>query len=114
LLDASAIAGARVGDAAWFERLLERIAADPDPAAKRRYLVSLASFEAAPLVERAIELVLHETVPMQDVTIYVGALLANRAARDRAWDFLRGRWPEVQKKSAAPMLIRRMVENLGE
>jgi puromycin-sensitive aminopeptidase len=114
LLDVSAIAAARVGDAAWFDRLLERLAADPDPAAKRRYLVSLASFESPPLVARAVDLILHETVPMQDVTVYVGALLAGRATRDAAWAFVRAHWPEVHKKSAAPMLMRRMVECFGE
>jgi puromycin-sensitive aminopeptidase len=114
LLDAVSVAAARVADANVFDQLVERVAAEADPASKRRALVSLASVETEALVERAVALTLTETVPMQDVTTYVAGLLTNRAARDRAFDFVRAHWPEVHAKSAAPMLTRRMVEALGE
>jgi len=115
LLDAASIASARGGDAALFERLVERVRTETDPAGRRRSLVSLASFESPALVDRAIALFGDDAlVPQQDASTYLGALLGNRAARDRAFDHLRARWSEVHRKLAAPMLLRRFVEALGE
>ncbi|HEX2568645.1 MAG TPA: M1 family metallopeptidase [Polyangia bacterium] len=114
LLDAATVATARAGDAAMFDELVRMKERDPDPAAKRRCLVALASFESSPLIERAVNLILDPVVPMQDITTYVGALLSNGTARAAAWDYLRAQWPKVHEKSAAPMLTRRMVESLGE
>jgi puromycin-sensitive aminopeptidase len=114
LLDAVHVAAARGGDERLFEALKGRVTSDPDPAAKRRYLVSLASVEAPELLPRAVQLLLQDTVPMQDVTIYLAALLGNREAQADAWRLVRERWPELHRKSAAPMLTRRVVESLGE
>jgi puromycin-sensitive aminopeptidase len=114
LLDAASLAAARGADVALFEQLAGRVRSDPDPAGKRRSLVSLASVETPALIDRAIALLTDELVPMQDAASYVSALLANRAARDRAFDDVRARFGEVQKKFTAPMLLRRLVESLGE
>lgn len=114
LLDAAAIASARAADPAYFDRLSKRVPADTDPASKRRGLVALASVEAPALVERAVEYVTKELVPMQDVTTYLSALTSNRAAQERTWQFVQQNWSELRKKAAAPMLTRRTVEALGD
>lgn len=114
LLDVAAFATARSGDVAAFEAFLQRANTESDPAEKRRALVALASFEQPELVERSISLLLTDTVPMQDATIYLSSLFANRAARDRAFDFVREHWSEVHRKTAAPMLLRRVAEGMGE
>jgi puromycin-sensitive aminopeptidase len=114
LLDAASLAAARIGEAELFDNLVARVSTETDPAAKRRWLVSLASFETASLLPRAIALLTSDTVPMQDSTTYLGALLSNRAAQQRAWEFIRSHWTDVRKKTAAPMLTRRVVEALGE
>jgi puromycin-sensitive aminopeptidase len=114
LLDTAWIATARGGDAALFERLLEKARTQTDdPASKRRALVSLASFEAPQLRGRAIELILDETVPMQDVTIYLSALVNNTSLRAPLWDFIETRWDALRARCAAPFLTRRLVEALG-
>jgi hypothetical protein len=51
---------------------------------------------------------------MQDISTWVGALLANKAGQDRAWRFLQDHWPALHKKAAAPMLLRRVVESTAE
>jgi len=40
-------------------------------------------------------------------------LLANRAAREEAFALVRDRYAEVKKKADSPMLMRRLVEALG-
>jgi puromycin-sensitive aminopeptidase len=113
LLDIVVATAARTADAGRFEELKRLTAAELDPAAKRRYLHSLAMVENHALVGRAVEMALDDFVPMQDFASYVGTLLANRATRDAAWSLMRTRWGEVRKKGDSPMLLRRIVEALG-
>jgi puromycin-sensitive aminopeptidase len=114
LLDAASVTAARAGDPALFDELVQRVSTDTDPASKRRTLVALASFESPALQDKVINLFLTDTVPMQDATTYLGALISNRPAQAKAWEFIRANWSEVRKKTAAPMLTRRLVEALGE
>jgi puromycin-sensitive aminopeptidase len=113
LLDIVVAAAARTADEKRFELLKSRAASELDPAAKRRYLHSLAAVESPRLVPRAVELALDDFVPMQDFASYTGALLANRATRDLAWILIQDRWEAVRKKGDSPMILRRLVEALG-
>ena len=57
---------------------------------------------------------LDPAVPLQDFASFVHGLLANRVAREGSWKLLRDRWSAVIEKTAqAPMLLRRVVEALG-
>jgi puromycin-sensitive aminopeptidase len=114
LHEAAVAMAARDGDAARFDDFLARFAREADPAYKRRYLVSLAAFESPALAQRARELALSDTVPLQDAASFVAGLLANRIARDDAWAMLRERWPAaLARLGGAPMLLRRVVEAVG-
>ncbi len=113
LLDIVVAAAARAADAQRFEELKARAASELDPAAKRRYLHALAMVEHPELVPRAVELSLDDFVQMQDFASYLGTLLANRAAREAAWQMVQTRWDEVRKKGDSPMILRRLVEALG-
>jgi puromycin-sensitive aminopeptidase len=113
LLDIVVAAAARVADEKRFEVLKDRAATELDPAAKRRYLHALAAVENPKLVQRAVDLALDDFVPMQDFASYVGALLANRATREAAWQLVQTRWEAVRKKGDSPMILRRLVEALG-
>src|SRR5439155_1467792 len=73
----------------------------------------LAMVEHPDLVPRSVELALSDAVRMQDFATYMGTLLANRAARELAWNVIRQRWAEVRKKADSPMLLRRLIEALG-
>ncbi len=114
LLDSAVLMVARAGDAELFDTLLEKMKTDPDPATQRRYLTALGSFEEPGLTKRGQELFFTEAVKMQDVTIYLNALLGNREGRDAWWGEMQRRWKDVVGRTGgAPMLLRRVVEALG-
>src|SRR6266568_6338025 len=115
LHEAAVVMAARAGDARRFDALRARFPAEPDPAFKRRYLIGLALFEAPELSRRGRELAFGEEIPLQDAASYLGALLGNRTGRDAFWQELRARWDEVEKRiGGAPMLLRRVVEAVGQ
>jgi hypothetical protein len=113
LLDVVVTAAARAADAPAFEELRRRAREEADPAAKRRYLHSLARVEDAALASRAVALALGDDVPMQDFTSYLSVLLSNRATREEAWQLIKTRFAEVRAKADSPMLLRRLVEALA-
>jgi len=114
LLDGAVGIAARGGDKSLFLRLKAAFPTEPDPATKRRYLMALTAFEDAGLSAQARALLLEGGVPMQDVSGYVHGLLANREARDEGWRLLQERWGDVMARTGgAPMLVRRVVEALG-
>jgi puromycin-sensitive aminopeptidase len=114
LLDAATLAAARAGDDAAFEAWTRKATTETDPAAKRRALVALASFEAPSLVAKAHALFATDVVPKQDATTFLGTLLASRSAKAATWVWVQANWSLVREKTAAPMLTRRLVESLGE
>ena len=115
LHEPAVVMAARAGDARRFEALRARFPKEPDPAFQRRYLVGLAQFEDAGLAARAQEMAFTDEVPLQDSASFVGALLANRTARDPFWRALRDRWDALQQRiGGAPMLLRRVVEAVGQ
>jgi puromycin-sensitive aminopeptidase len=114
LVDTAVAVSARDGDGDLFDRLRAAFPKEADPAVKRRYLLALTAFETPGLAERAQGLLLDPVVPLQDFASFVHGLLANRAAREGGWTLVRDRWSEVTEKVAqAPMLLRRVVEALG-
>ena len=113
LLDIVVAAAAREADEKRFEELRERARTELDPAAKRRYLHALAMVEDSRLVDRAVGLALDPFVQMQDFASYLGTLLGNRAGREPAWRLVQTRWDEVRAKADSPMIMRRLVEALG-
>src|SRR5262249_54961151 len=114
LVDTAVAVSARDGGGELFDRLRTAFPKEADPAAKRRYLLALTAFETPDLAERAQGLLLDPVVPLQDFASYVNGLLANRAAREGGWALIRDRWSDVTEKVAqAPMLLRRVVEALG-
>jgi puromycin-sensitive aminopeptidase len=114
LVDTAVAVTARDGDSALFDHLRAIFPREPDPAVKRRYLLALTAFERPQLVERAQTFLLENGVPLQDLASFVQGLLANRAAREGTWSLVRDRWSMLMEKTAgAPMLLRRVVEAIG-
>ncbi len=115
LHEPAVVMASRAGDARRFDALRARFPVEPDPAFQRRYLVGLALFEDATLAGRAQELAFGDEVPLQDSASFMGALLANRTARDPFWRTLRERWDAVlERVGGAPMLLRRVVEAVAQ
>ncbi|HUJ28043.1 MAG TPA: M1 family aminopeptidase [Myxococcales bacterium] len=113
LLDTVVAVAARNADLQQFQHLQVLTQSELDPAARRRFLHALAMVEHPDLVQRAVDLALDDFVQMQDFSSYLGTLLANRATREAAWTLVQTRWAQVRKKGDSPMILRRLVESLG-
>ena len=89
---------ALAGDAALYDRYLARAKSASDPEEKYRFLYALASFSDPALVRRTMDLILGPDVRSQDSKVFLGFLLRSPDARSLAWELVRARWPEIQKK----------------
>ncbi len=109
LADTVATLAARTGDAARFEQVLSAVGRVTTPQERRRMLMTLAEFRERPLVDRMLALSLTDTVQTQDVMLLLGRGLANPAARERTWAFVKRRWTALRHR-LPPMLATRLVE----
>jgi puromycin-sensitive aminopeptidase len=87
------------GDAALYERYVEKVKSAADPEEHDWYMYALTSFADPVLVRRTMDLALSDVVRSQDAKIVVAALLANSDTRRLAWQLTRERWPELHKKT---------------
>jgi aminopeptidase N len=87
------------GDAALYERYLARSRSAVSPEERERYLYGLTSFTDPALVRRTMDLILGPEVRSQDAKLLVASMFATPDIRRLAWDLLRRRWDEVQKKT---------------
>jgi puromycin-sensitive aminopeptidase len=114
LHDVAVAVSARDGDGARFEELRRLAREEKDPALQKRYRMGMALFGAPDLARRAAEIPFGDEVPLQDLALFAGALLANRAAAEPFWRLLRDRWVPFQARLAdAPLMLRRVVEGIG-
>jgi aminopeptidase N len=87
------------GDAALYDKYLARSRAATDPAERYLFLYGLASFSDPALIRRTMDLAIGPDVRSQDTKLLVRAMLLADRSRALAWDLLRQRWDEVQKKT---------------
>ena len=87
------------GDAALYDRYLARSRAATNPEQRYQYLYALTSFADPALVRRTMELALSADVRSQDAKFVVARMLTNQDTRDLAWDLVRARWADIQKKT---------------
>jgi puromycin-sensitive aminopeptidase len=109
LADPVVALAARTGDGARFDAMLEAFEASATPQERRRFLLGLAEFRDPRLVRRALALCLTPRVPTQDVALVLARLLANPAAREATWAFVKARFSRLRKRMP-PMLATRLVE----
>jgi len=99
---------ARRGSKARFEQYLRAMKAARTPQERTRFELALGSFRDPALVERALETSLTELIPTQDVVPLLIRMLANPAARERTWEFIRDRWKDLSPR-VSPGLAGRLV-----
>jgi aminopeptidase N len=87
------------GDTALYEKYLARSRSASDPEEHYRYMYALASFSDPSLVRRTMAYILGPEVRSQDAKLFIAHLLGNRDAQTLAWQLLRERWDDVQKKT---------------
>jgi puromycin-sensitive aminopeptidase len=102
---------ARSGDGARFDAYLRTMEAARTPQERTRFEMALGAFRDPQLVERALALSLSERVPTQDVVPLLCRMLANPAARERTWEFIRERWGTLAPR-VSPGLASRLVSAL--
>lgn len=109
LADAVVSLAARSGDVRRhqrFERAMRRAAT---PQEQRRFLFALGDFREPALVERTLALSLTEAVATQDVIFLLSRLLANPAAREITWRFVKQRWSRLSRRMPS-LLAGRLIE----
>jgi aminopeptidase N len=99
LLNAAVTVAAHGGDAGLYEKYLARSRTASDPEEHYRYMYALASFSDPALVRRTMEYILGPEVRNQDAKLFIARLIGNGDARVLAWQLLRERWNDVQKKT---------------
>jgi aminopeptidase N len=104
---------ARSGDEALYNTYLAKARRARDTQEKYRFLMGLVSFTSPALVRRTIELTLTDVVRAQDATSIVGKLLANPDSAEAAWQVVRERWPEIEKRVPVTFTSDRIVYGAG-
>ncbi len=97
------------GDAALYDRFLAAARSTPLPEDAYRYLYVLTYFGDRELLKRALDYVLSPDVRSQDAAYVILSVLLNPEGRELGWEFVKARWPEVEKKLTAysgPYLVR--------
>ena len=89
---------AQSGDRAVYDRMweLERTAELHEE--KIRFLVSMARFQQEELLRETLERSLTDDVRLQDTIFVVAAVAANNRGRNLAWEFLKERWDEFDRR----------------
>jgi puromycin-sensitive aminopeptidase len=106
---------ARGGDAALYERYLERkrTSATDDPEEEERFLFGLTSFEDAALVERTLALTFTDDVRPQDRAFVLARLLGVCHARLATWRFVRDHW-DTRILTMDPMLRQYVIRGMAQ
>ena len=105
---------ARSGDAALYERYIERKrAAASDPEDEQRFLFGLTAFERPDLVRRTLALTVSDEVRPQDRAHLFARLLGSRVSRLAAWEFIRDHWAEITQR-LDPMLQQNVIRALAQ
>lgn len=111
LAAASTVIIAATGDAADYDRWLDRALHGPTPQVQLRHLYALAEFPDASLVERTCELAISDDVKTQNAPFLLRAAIGNREHGAVAWDFVRRDWALLNERFPRNTIVR-MVETV--
>jgi puromycin-sensitive aminopeptidase len=82
------------GDAAWFDRFVDRYHAADTPQDELRYINALTHFTDPELQDRLLEMLATE-VRTQNAPYVLAMSLSNPVIGTRAWTFMRDRWTDL-------------------
>jgi puromycin-sensitive aminopeptidase len=88
---------AYTGDEARYEEFSERYRTATTPQEERRYLFSLAAFSKQALLDRTLARTINGEIRTQDAPFIVGGLMSNVYGRERAWEFVKAKWDQMDK-----------------
>lgn len=88
---------AHTGDAARYEEFSEGYRTAATPQEERRYLFSLTAFSHAHLLDRTLARTINGEIRTQDAPFIVGSLLTNVYGHERAWEFVKANWGQMDR-----------------
>jgi len=107
-------AAASGGDRALYDRYVAQLSTVRSmPEEYYRFLNALAWFRDPALVTRTLELAKSSEVRSQDAPTLIGLLLAQPAAQDQAWAFVKSHWKELGERLGVFQGIPGIVASLG-
>ncbi len=109
LLDALVQIAAREGDWERFGRMRAAVNSAETPQERRRFQLALGDFRDPRSYEQALALSLTAEIPTQDVGFLLIRLMANPAARERTWGFIREQWAKLAGR-LPPFMLARLIE----
>ncbi len=109
LADGVTSIAARAGDARRHRRFLDAMRRSDTPQEQRRFLFALADFRDPDAIERTLALSLTSAVATQDVIFLFARLLANPAARETTWRFVKQHWLRLRARMPS-LLAGRLIE----
>ena len=89
---------AQAGDRATYDRIWELERAAELHEEKIRLLMSLARFPQEDLLRETLDRALTDDVRLQDTIFVVSAVAANNNGRNLAWEFLKEKWDEFDRR----------------
>ena len=89
---------ARGGDAALYDAIIAHFSQIKTPEEGVLYGQALCLFSDPALLSRTLKFAISPMMRAQDAPQVIGAVLANPAGRQLAWDFVRNNWADVQAK----------------
>jgi aminopeptidase N len=98
MLSAALRITAREGDAAFYNRILGHFAQLKTQDEFILYGQVLCLFSDPALLTRTLGFAISPAMRAQDAPQVIGAVMANPAGRQVAWDFTRQHWPEIEAK----------------
>ena len=100
---------AATGDEQTYQWLLDGFTNAATPQDQLRHLYALAELPDAGLIDRVCELAMSDAVKTQNAPFLLARCIANRHHGEQAWQFVRRRWSEINKRFPANLIVR-MVE----
>ena len=91
-------AAVQEGDEAFFDHLLEQLAASEDATLRGRILAALGNAEEPGLSSRALDLALDSRLRLNETSRVLGPQFRNPRTRDRAWSWLQAHFDELSAR----------------
>lgn len=99
---------AHTGDGARFEEYIELAGKAPTTQEKLRFLGALGAFRDPGLFNRAISMMLSESIRTQDAPFLLAGIIGTEHAGEAAWDWMRENWEklvEAYPDNAIPRMV---------
>ncbi|MFQ5418167.1 MAG: M1 family metallopeptidase [Myxococcota bacterium] len=109
LADAVVALAARRGDPALLDHFVAAMEESDTPQEKRRFMLATADFRNPELIRATLAMSLTDHVPTQDVVFLLNRLMANPAARDLTWAFIKRHWARLRKRMPS-LFASRLIE----